>query len=200
MIPSPPETRASLIVRLRDAADVAAWDEFVAIYGPLVYRLALRQGLQAADADDVVQQVFAAAAQSVHHWLEKPQRGRFRGWLLTIARNIAIKTLTRRPHGGVGLGGEPGHGLLDELAAPDAEVSNQFDIEYRREVYRWAAEQVRESVASSTWEAFQLTHIEGVSIVEAATRLSLSVGNIYIARSRVIRRMRELAKQFEVSE
>lgn len=69
MIPSPPETRASLIVRLRDAADVAAWDEFVAIYGPLVYRLALRQGLQAADADDVVQQVFAAVAQSVHHWL-----------------------------------------------------------------------------------------------------------------------------------
>ncbi len=59
MIPSPPETRASLIVRLRDAADVAAWDEFVATYGPLVYRLALRQGLQAADADDVVQQVFA---------------------------------------------------------------------------------------------------------------------------------------------
>ena len=83
MIPSPPETRASLIVRLRDAADVAVWDEYVAIYGPLVYRLALRQGLQAADADDVVQQVFAAAAQSVHHWLEKPQRGRFRGWLLT---------------------------------------------------------------------------------------------------------------------
>lgn len=53
MLPSPPETRASLIVRLRDVADVAAWDEFVAIYGPLVYRLAIRQGLQAADAEDV---------------------------------------------------------------------------------------------------------------------------------------------------
>ena len=105
MIPSPSETRASLIVRLRDAADVAAWDEFVTIYGPVVYRLALRQGLQAADADDVVQQVFAAVAQSVHQWLEKPQRGRFRGWLLTIARNIAIKTLIRRPTGGVGRGG-----------------------------------------------------------------------------------------------
>ena len=65
MIPSPPETRASLIPRLRDAADVAASDEFVAIYGPLVFRMALRQGLQAADADDVVQQVFSAVAQSV---------------------------------------------------------------------------------------------------------------------------------------
>lgn len=200
MIPSPPETRASLIVRLRDAADVAAWDEFVAIYGPLVYRLALRQGLQAADADDVVQQVFAAVAQSVHHWLEKPQRGRFRGWLLTIARNIAIKTLTRKPHGGVGQGGDPGIVTLNELAARDADVSSQFDLEFRREVYRWAAEQVRDSVAESTWNAFQLTHIEGVSIADAAKRLNLSVGNIYIARSRVISRLRELAIQFEVSE
>ena len=200
MIPSPTETRASLIVRLRDAADVAAWDEFVAIYGPLVYRLALRQRLQAADADDVVQQVFAAAAQSVHQWLEKPQRGRYRGWLLTIARNIAIKTLTRRPHGGIGLGGDPGLGTLNELAAPDGDVSSQFDVEYRCEVYRWAADQVRESVAASTWDAFQLTHVEGVSIADAAKRLNLSVGNIYIARSRVISRLRELAKQFEVSK
>ena len=55
MIPSPPETRASLILRLRDAADVAGWDELVAIYGPLVFGMAQRQGLQAADADDVVQ-------------------------------------------------------------------------------------------------------------------------------------------------
>lgn len=197
MIPSPPETRASLIVRLRDAADVAAWDEFVAIYGPLVHRLAMRQGLQAADAEDVVQQVFAAVAQSVHQWLERPQPNRFRGWLLTIARNIAIKTLTRRPQGGVGLGGDPG---LNELVAAEGDWSSHFDIEYRREVYRWAAEQVQNTVSSTTWNAFQLTHIEGVSIADAAKRLSMSVGNIYIARSRVISRLRELAKQFEVSQ
>ncbi|MBL8817849.1 MAG: sigma-70 family RNA polymerase sigma factor [Planctomyces sp.] len=200
MIPSPPETRASLIVRLRDAADVVAWDEFVSVYGPLVYRLALRQGLQSADADDVVQQVFAAVAQSVHHWLERPDRGRFRGWLLTISRNIAIKTLTRRPCGGIGFGGDPGPAPLSELAEPSPDVCGQFDIEYRREVYRWAAEQVRASVAPKTWNAFQLTHIEGVSIADAAARLNLSAGNVYIARSRVISRLRELARQFEVSE
>lgn len=197
MIPSPPETRASLIVRLRDAADVAAWDEFVAIYGPLVHRLAMRQGLQAVDAEDVVQQVFAAVAQSVHQWLERPQQNRFRGWLLTIARNIAIKTLTRRPQGGVGLGGGPG---LNDLAAPEGDWSSHFDIEYRREVYRWAAEQVQNSVSPNTWNAFQLTHIEGLSIADAAEQLDMSVGNIYIARSRVISRLRELAKQFEVSQ
>ncbi len=197
MIPSPPDTRASLIGRLRDAADVAAWDEFVAIYGPLVHRLAMRQGLQSADAEDVVQQVFAAVSQSVYQWLERPQQNRFRAWLLTIARNIAIKTLTRRPHGGVGLGGDPG---LYELAAPAKDLSSHFDIEYRREVYRWAAEQVQNTVSPSTWNAFQLTHIDGVSIADTAVQLGISVGNIYIARSRVINRLRELAKQFEVSQ
>jgi RNA polymerase sigma-70 factor, ECF subfamily len=200
MIPSPPETRASLVLRLRDAADVVAWDEFVAIYGPVVFRMALRQGLQAADADDVVQQVFTAVAQSVHQWLERPQRGRFRSWLLAIARNIAIRTLVRKPTGGVGLGGEQGLGSLHELAAPDEDFSSQFDLEYRREVYRWAADQVRDSVASNTWEAFRLTHIDGVSIADAAAQLKISVGNVYIARSRVISRLREFAEQFEVSE
>jgi len=200
MTASPPETRASLILRLPDASDVAAWDEFVAIYGPLVYRLALRQGLQIADADDVVQQVFTAEAQSVHHWLERPERGRFRGWLLTIARNIAIKALTRRPHGGVGAGGDVAHGSLQEIIASDGLLSSQFDLEYRREVYRWAAEEVRIVVSASTWDAFHLTHVEGISIANAAVQLDLTVGNIYIARSRVISRLRELAKQFEVSE
>ena len=122
----------------------------MAIYRPLVYRLALRQGLQIADADDVVQQVFTAVAQSVHYWLERPERGRFRGWLLTIARNIAIKTLTRRPHGGVGVGGDQAHGSLQEIIAPDGLLSSQFDLEYRREVYRWSAEEVRAAVSAST--------------------------------------------------
>jgi RNA polymerase sigma-70 factor (ECF subfamily) len=200
MIPSPPETRASLILRLKDAADVAAWDEVAAIYGPLVYRMALRQGLQSADADDVVQEVFAAVASSVTKWAEQQKRGRFRAWLLTMSRNIAINVLTRRPYGGVGCGGVDVVDALANLPAPSGPLSSQFDFEYQREVYRWAAEQVRETVARITWDAFHLTHMEGVSIADAPKQLGISIGNVYIARSRVMNRLRELAKQFEVSE
>src|SRR5438045_9641942 len=90
-----PETRASLILRLPDAADARAWDDFVAVYAPLVYRLARRHGLQPADADDVVQEVLTAVARSGEAWLKRPDRGPCRAWLLRIARNLSINAPTR---------------------------------------------------------------------------------------------------------
>jgi RNA polymerase sigma-70 factor, ECF subfamily len=197
MIPSPPDTRASLILRLPDAADAAAWDELVEIYGPLVYRMAVRQGLQSADADDLVQNVFAAIARSVAEWLERTDRGKFRAWLLRIARNAAVNFLTRRGHGSLGTGDERVAQLLAEIPAPKSQLSSEFDLEYRREVFRWAAEQVRDTVADSTWQAFWLTQMENLPITEAAERLGISVGNVYIGRSRVMTRLKELVKQFE---
>ena len=197
MISSPPETRASLILRLPDAADAAAWDELVAIYGPLVFRLALRQGLQAADADDLVQEVFSAIAKSVSQWLERSDRGKFRAWLLRIARNAAVNFLTRRSHRSIGTGGEEAARLLTEVAAPPSLLSNEFDLEYRREVFRWAAEHVREIVAETTWQAFWLSHVENLPIAEVARQLEITEGNVYISRSRVMTRLRELVKQFE---
>src|SRR5689334_18592550 len=126
---SPAETRASLILRLRDAADVAAWDEFVALYGPLVYRLARRQGLQACDADDLVQELFAATARSVSTWLEREDRGKFRAWLLRIARNLAVNFLTRQAYRSLTTRDADASRVLDELAAPESAVASQFELE-----------------------------------------------------------------------
>ena len=193
-----PETRASLILRLPDAADVAAWDELVAIYGPLVYRLALGKGMQPFDADDLVQEVFSAIAKSVHSWLDRPNRGKFRAWLLTIARNAAINFLTRRPNRPIGVGGDDAAQMLAEVASLDSDMASHFDLEYRREVYRWAAEQVIESVAESTWLAFWLTHVKGLSVAAAAEQLSVGEGSIYVSRSRVMNRMQLLVKQYEM--
>ena len=200
MIPSPPETRASLILRLPDAADVAAWDEVLSIYGPLVYRMGLRQGLQAADADDLVQEVFTAVARSVSQWLERSDRGKFRAWLLRIARNTSVNFLTRRRHRPIGNGGDEASDWMVDIPAPDCELSGEFDLEYRREVFRWAADQIQEAVTDNTWQAFWLTHVEGRSIAEVAEHLGISTGNVYIGRSRVMSRFKELTKQFEEVE
>ncbi|MBM82167.1 MAG: hypothetical protein CMJ78_16495 [Planctomycetaceae bacterium] len=103
---SPPDTRASLILRLRNAADAEAWDEFTTIYSPVVFRLATRHGLQPADADDLVQEVLSAVARSVSRWLKRDDRGTFRAWLFRIARNTAIDFLTRHKHQPWATGGD----------------------------------------------------------------------------------------------
>lgn len=193
---SPPATRPSLILRLPDAADSAAWEEVVQVYGPLVFRLARKQGLQGADAEDLVQEVFTAVSKQVEQWLQRSDRGPFRAWVLRIARNIAVNALTRRPLGGAALGGS--WQGLSQIEARPGEISNEFDSEYQQEVFRWAADQVRQSVAESTWLSFQLTHIDQLSVAQAAGKIGISAGAVYIARCRVMNRLKTLARQFEV--
>src|SRR5262245_27667732 len=195
-----PETRASLILRLPDAADELAWDQFAAIYGPLVYRLARKQGLQPADADDLVQEVLSAVARSVSGWLENAQRGPFRAWLLRIARNTAINFLTRRKHQPLAAGGSESLRSLSQQADPESEAGGEFDLEYRRELFRWAAGQLRGVVNESTWQAFWRTSVDEQSIEQVAKELKMSVGSVYIARSRTMARLRELVRSFGENE
>jgi RNA polymerase sigma-70 factor (ECF subfamily) len=87
-----------------------------------------------------------------------------------------------------------------DIPAPDCELSGEFDLEYRREVFRWAADQIEDAVTDNTWQAFWLTHVDGRSIAEVAEHLGISTGNVYIGRSRVMSRFKELTKQFEEVE
>lgn len=196
-MPSPPDTRASLIVRLPDPADARAWDEFAAVYAPLVYRLARRHGLQPADADDLLQEVFSAVAQSVEKWLGNDQRGPFRAWLLRIAKNVAVNFLTRSKYRPLSTGNGDEHLHLAMTAAPSDAAASEFDLEYRRETFRWAAAQVRAAVTPKTWQAFWLTAIEGETNESASRELKMSIGSVYIAKSRVMARLRDLVRQFE---
>src|SRR5262245_7524896 len=80
-----PDTRASLLLRLADRTDREAWDQFSQIYTPVAYRLALRSGLQHADAEDLAQQVLASVAKAIGRWEEDPTRARFRTWFHRVA-------------------------------------------------------------------------------------------------------------------
>ena len=199
MHPSPPETRASLILRLQDADDVAAWEEFFEIYSPVIFRVGVRRGFQPADAQDIVQEVLISVARSVSQWLERTDRGSFRAWLLRIARNQAFDLINAKATRSLGTDGQVAEQLLASLHA-NSDLSSVFDIEYHREVFQWAATQVRDSVAQHTWQAFWLTRIEGLSVEEAASKLNLRPGNIYFARSRVMARIKQYVKQFEATE
>ena len=84
------------------------------------------------------------------------------------------------------------------MPAPASQISNQFDLEYRQATFSRAAAKVKEHVSPSTWQAFWKTHVEGQSVAEAAKQLGVSVGTIYVSRSRVVKRLRETVKQYEV--
>jgi RNA polymerase sigma factor (sigma-70 family) len=183
-----PATRASLIVKLRDPGDEDAWSEFVAIYEPLVYRLARQKGLQDADARDLCQEVFRTVAHAVDRW--EPGRGSFRGWLSRIARNLLINFLTRDHSPVRARGGTSIMELLEAQPAPDSSASALFEAEYERRVFQWAAEDVRNEFAPKTWQAFWQTAVEDRVPSEVALELGLSVGAVYIARSRVLARLK----------
>ena len=196
MNPTHERTRASLILRLQDAEDMAAWDEFSAIYGPVVFNVATSRGFQSADAENLVQEVFMAVASSISNWLQRDDRGSFRAWLLRIARNAAADMITQKATRSLGLDGSVAQVHVANLPAPST-LSSDLDLEYERLVFQWASERVRASVAEHTWQAFRLTSIEEMSVDAAAAQLNTRPGNIYFARSRVLARIKELVQRYQ---
>lgn len=194
-MPSPPETRASLILRLQDADDVAAWDEFAELYTPAVVRVAVRLGLQSADAENVAQEVLLRVARSVSQWLSRDDRGSFRAWLLRIAKNETVNLLTRKATRPFVQFEASADGRVEELV--DQQITSELDLEYEREVFLLAAERVREMVAEKTWQAFWLTQIEELSVEEAAKQLGVRPGHIYFGRCRVMNRLKQIIQQYE---
>ena len=188
-----PDTRASLIVRLADAQNAQAWDEFARLYQPVVYRLAVRRGFQHADAEELVQEVMLAVARAVEGWVPDEDRGRFRDWLHRIARNLMINFLTRRKHQVWGTGKSDMQQVLEAKSPVEAAMTQMFEVEFRREGFRWAANQVQKEVKQNTWQAFWMSTIDDVPVAEVARQLGMSVGSVYIARSRVMARLRQAA-------
>jgi RNA polymerase sigma factor (sigma-70 family) len=193
-----PVTRQSLLVRLRDPRDAQAWRQFVDAYAPLVYGYARKRHLQDADAADLTQDVLRAVAGAIGRLNYDPERGSFRGWLFTIVRNKLRNFLSRNGRHCRGSGDTDAQDLLAALPAQEQD-SAEWDKEYEQRVFGWAAEQVRGEFEDSTWLAFWLTAVEGKSPKDAAAVLNLTVGAVYIAKSRVIARLRKRIEQLQGS-
>jgi RNA polymerase sigma-70 factor (ECF subfamily) len=193
-----PTTRVSLLVRIRDRDDVDAWSEFIDLYAPLVYALARRRGLQEADASDLTQDVLRAVARTAPHFAYDPTRGSFRGWLFTVARNQLRKWANQRRRQPLASGSADDRRLLEEQPAR-ADEGDFWEEEYRSRLFAWASERVRPAFRPSTWEAFWQTAVEAREPSEVAAALGLTVGAVYIARSRVLARLREHVQQVQDS-
>ena len=188
-------TRPSLLVRIRDRGDRAAWEQFAELYTPLLLRFARRHGLQEADAHDLVQEVLKAVTTAAERLEYDPRRGSFRGWLYTVARSKLSNLLAARARQAQGSGDTGVQGLLEQQPAPAADDSAEWDAEYERRLFAWAAEQVRADFQEKTWQAFWQAAVEGKPAAQAAEALGLSVGAVYVAKSRVMARLKEQVQE-----
>ena len=193
-----PETRDSLLLQIQSQENKDAWEEFVEIYRPVVYRVAISRGLQHADALDLVQLVFVSVANSIARWEKLNEKSRFRHWLLRVAKNATINAIQRRP-ADQALGGEGYAQDLIEQPAADPASETELDLEYQRQLYLQAAEKVRANVSEENWTAFRLTAIDGVSIEQTSKELGKTVGAIYAARCRIMKQLANIVSQLEES-
>ncbi len=177
------QTRPSLLLRIRDAHDAEAWQTFVMIYAPLVYRYALRHGAQDADAADLTQDVMVEVARAIRSFEYRPERGRFRHWLFTVTRHLLVRfnqRIARRPEQACDIE------VLEALKDDRADVD--WDDAFNARVLRVALQRIQPSFEPFTWRAFECVWVEHRS---AAEELSLRIEQVYIAKSRVLKRLSE---------
>lgn len=189
------DTRSTLLVRVRDPHDQVAWAEFVDLYTPLVFSYALRMGLQEADAADAAQETLMLVARAIPSFQYDSEKGTFRGWLLTILRNQLRREANKAKHQTPGSGDTRILQILQEQ--PGREELDAWEREYQLRLFHWAANRIRNLFRESTWQAFWSTTVDGVSISGAAAQLGISEGAVYIARSRVLARIRQEIDQVE---
>ena len=189
MVDSSP-TRASLLVRIRDRADVPAWQEFYEIYSPLIHSYLRHRGLQDADAADLTQDVLQTVSSKAGEFNYDPKKGSFRGWLFTVTRNKLRDLVEKRKRRAVASGDTNVATLLRQQADPqsDEQVWNQH---HQWSLFLWAAEKVRADFRPATWDAFWKVTVESKPAKEVAGDLQLSVGAVHIAKSRVLAKLRE---------
>jgi RNA polymerase sigma-70 factor (ECF subfamily) len=199
MMHETPRTRPSLLLRLRGERDEQAWAEFLVLYEPLVMRLMRQRGLQENDARDTTQQVLMRISGAIERYQPDGAEASFRRWLFRVARNVVVTFLTRQSRQ---------LKLLDDrqlaeafdAALPKSPESDLFDDEYQRQVLAWGMDEVRDEFRDATWQAFVETSVNGRAIPEVARELGLSPGSVYVARSRIIARLRAKVVEFEVHQ
>jgi RNA polymerase sigma factor (sigma-70 family) len=199
-MPEAPITRPSLLIRLRNHQDYQAWAQFVDLYAPFIYGFLRKRGLQDADAADLTQLTLRQVAAHVGSLEYEAGGDSFRGWLFTIVRNKLRDFLDRPRHMALGSGDTGVQKLLENQPGLPADESGDWEREYQANLFAWAAEQIRPTIQESTWAAFVQTAVEGKTGQEVADRLGISVAAVYLAKSRVMARLRAAIREIQDEE
>lgn len=182
-----PVTNPSLLVRLRDPSDGGAWETFSEIYEPLIFAFCRKRGLQEADARDVTQDTLLSVIRAIQKFEYDPAHGKFRSWLYRVIRSKLANHFSKSAKQVRGSGQTVVNQMLNEQ--PGVEEEQAFDREAEQRVFEWACEKVRPEFEEKTWQAFHRVAVRQEKSNAVADALGMSVGAVYIAKSRVIKRL-----------
>lgn len=184
-------TRSSLLLKLRDQNDEAAWRRFDRLYGEVIVRHACQRGLQLADAEDVRQTVLLGLFRALPRFEYRRDVGRFRGYLGRAVANAILRVRTR-PH-------QSREQLVDDWAgidpgSPADPGPHDFEREWADHHLRVALESVRRTFGASSLRAFDLL-LDGKSCEQAASELDMTVAAVRKIRQRVRERLALLVQR-----
>jgi len=188
-------TPTTLLKRLREGADVLAWDEFFQRYWRLVFTFARRRGCSDHTAEEIVQDVMLTVFEKRDVYRYDPERGQFRDWLGTLVRNKVVDH-RRRPSGRI-----RGRGGHSDLAVTEAEADNAspddaWEAAFEESLLVILLDVIRREMNPRTYQAFELFSLHQVPAAKVATTTGLTPNAVYQARKNVFRRLTELGATY----
>lgn len=189
-------THATLLARVADGSDPAAWGDFYARYGELIRAFCRRKDLQAADVDDVTQDVLVSLTRSMPGFQYDPSRGSFRGYLRTIVTHAIYRRMCQKR-------GEARLPEIEEttrLAQSDIQGEEHWEAEWRQYHLRRALGTIQSEFGEADLRAFELYALSGRPVAEVAEETGMSVDSVYQSKSRVLKRLSVVIEQQMLEE
>jgi RNA polymerase sigma-70 factor (ECF subfamily) len=188
------ETSHSLLERLQQQPDGEPWRRLVALYTPLIHVWLRRRDVPAHDCDDLVQEVLAVVVRELPAFQHNQRPGAFRAWLRTITVNRLRGYWRDRAPTLQGTGDSGFAAFLDQLADPDSDMTRRWNDEHDRHVLANLLAAVEPEFNVTDWTAFRRQALDGARAATVATELNVSVNVVLLAKSRILRRLRQEAR------
>src|SRR5262245_51095635 len=195
-------TRRSLLSRLRDWDDQESWRDFFRTYWRLIYEVAVKAGLNDAEAQEVVQETVISVAKQMPGFRYDPERGRFKGWLLKITRRRIADQVRKRMQASGTSGGRPVETLsaehIESVSDPaGCELETIWDEEWEKHLFNAAVANIKKQVNPEHYQLFDLYVIQKWPARKIARTLGVSAGQVYVAKHRIGGLLRKEIRQLE---
>ncbi|MCA9138847.1 MAG: sigma-70 family RNA polymerase sigma factor [Planctomycetales bacterium] len=183
-------TSISLLQRLREDPGAEDWQSLMRDYSPLIRRWLSAHGVQDHDADDITQEVMTILVRRIGEF-QRQRTGSFRCWVRTMTVNCMRDHARRARKSPRGTGGSDMVDLMNALSDDHSELSQRWDEQHAQYLLDVMLKKIRPEFRENSWQAFTKTAIEKLSPQVAAEQIGISVNAVFVAKSKVLKRLRE---------